>query len=321
MAPGADADRARLIAPDLPPSGAWEIASRRRADPKGVAQRDDFEHGAPAELTEGSIYTLDPFTGAVHLVDVPYAQLVGEPSACAIQAEAARVVGTHPSSTLPASGRPVIGLFSIGQCGSTLLARILTAAGAQVLNELDAFSAIGQVSRRWPEDPVVQAQLTAMAHGVVGHVARGAPAGPLALKFRRPAMQAAYAICAAGVRPILLTRSFDDWARSNTGVPLEDRIDALRRVIEDMAALPERPVILDYDRLHADPLAAAEACLGPVPADRHAAIRACLDRHGQAAADTSDVQRAREIWAQQADPEALRALGLASDLTLLTERA
>ena len=169
----ADADRARLIAPGEPPAGAWEIASRHRDDPTGFASPANFTLGAEARLAEGSVYTLDPFTGAVHLVDVPYSALAGEPFAYATQAEGATVLATRPYSGLMAATRPVTGLFSIGRCGSTLLARILTAAGAQVLSELDAFTTLGHVSRRWPSDAVVQAKLTAMAHGVLGHIARG----------------------------------------------------------------------------------------------------------------------------------------------------
>ncbi len=313
------------------------MAGLRRADPAGFAVPDDFVPGEPAAMPiHGSIYALDPVAGTAWLCDVPYADLVGEPFAYAVQARRARLIARLPADALPAGAvRPAIGLFSIGRCGSTLLSRILAAAGAQVLNELDAFTALGQISRRWPSDPAVQARLTALARGTLAHLGAAVAPGDLVLKFRSQAMQAAQAIAATGVRPVLLVRRFDDWATSHArhfpADPVEGRIDATARGIEDMAALPHPPRVLDYDRLLADPVDAAELCLGrPVPSGRHAAIRACLSRHSQrgtaldrprADPRNGDLTRAADLWRRLANPGSLARLGIGPDFIPLTRSA
>ncbi len=330
------ADRARLIGAVGPAPRAWRVAARLRADPAAFAQATDFATGAAAAMPgAGSIYALDPATATAWACDVPYADLAGHPFAYARQAEHARVLMRLPADALPArTERPATGIFSIGRCGSTLLARLLTAAGAQTLSELDAFTALGQTSRRWPSDPDVQARLTRLAEGAVAHAASATPPGDLVLKFRSQAMQAARAIAGAGLRPVLLVRRFADWAASTArhfpADPPEGRIDATARGIEDMAALARVPLVLDYDRLLADPVGAVALCLGrPVDPARHAVIRACLSRHSQsgtalerprAEACAHDLDRAAELWSRRANPGALKRLGLGPDLTPLTRR-
>ncbi len=334
-----DDDRARLLGGTGPAPRAWHVAGLRRPDARAFARPHDFARGAAAAAIprDGSIYALDPVGGAAWLCDVPYRDLVGAPFAYARQAERARVIARLPAAALPApaGARPAIGLFSIGRCGSTLLSRILGAAGAQVLSELDAFTAIGQAARRWPSDPAVQARLTRLAGAAIGAAGAALPPGDLVLKFRSQAMQAAQAITAAGLRPVLLVRGIADWAVSNArhfpADPPEGRVDAMARGLQDMAALPRPPCLLAYERVLADPVGAAETCLGrAVPAARHDAIRACLGRHSQSGtalerprADAShrDLARAADLWSRLADPGALRRLGIGPDLLPLTPRA
>ncbi|TDL81499.1 hypothetical protein E2L08_05105 [Palleronia sediminis] len=323
-------DRSALLAPGPVRPGAHAVADRPAPGDRSFIEPGHLVPGDAAEpITGGSVYALDAFRGAAILCDIGYDRLAGRPFAYAVQSAEAQRIEMRPLDTLaPPAARQVIALFSIGRCGSTLLGQALTAAGAVVLSELDAFTALGPLSRRWPSDESVQDRLAAIATALTGHVARHAPEGPLVLKFRSQAMQAAPAICGTGLRPILLTRDFEGWAASNARHfptdPLPGRIDALSHGLNAMARIGPALEMLTFRALLDDPVAAVETCLGaPVPAGRHAAIRACLDRHSQAGTDLetpraragdADIAAAARLWSDTADRDALARLGLGSDL-------
>ncbi|SHJ03329.1 hypothetical protein [Wenxinia saemankumensis] len=332
---GAAADgtdlRAALVDPVRAPARAWRVDRVIRPDPRAIAAPGDFARGRAVDLpSELSLYCLSG-SGGVVAVDVAMRDLVGAPFPYAVQAGRARSVLLLPWEEVdgPVPAAPVPAIFSIGRCGSTLLARALGAAGADVLSELDVFTGIGTLARRWPARADVQAALSDRAGRAVRHAVRGL-SRPV-LKFRSQASQGARAICASGtVAPVLMVRDIAEWAASVARTFGDENpqavVDPLVQGLRDVAALPDVPPVLTYDTLLRDPVAAVETCLGaPVPPARHAAIRAALatdSQAGTALADRPDqgdparIAAILDLWRAERPDAALRRLGLGPDLTL-----
>lgn len=222
-------------------------------------------------------------------VDMPHGEDALEvPFFYHAQRQAAQAVARVPFDTLdalypdmpPEVLRPLV-ILSIGRCGSTLLNRLLAAAGRVAVSEPDVFSQapglMGQLrvqADRAPE--VVQADAVAVLRATVRALAvwAGQPPGALALKLRNQANAAIMPIHAAlpNADYVFVFRQIAPWVRSyvtHFNRNPQELVTALRRSVLACDALVQAgrpPLILWYEDMAADPLAIVQRlCGGKTP--------------------------------------------------------
>ncbi len=315
------------------------VVRKCRPHPLEIAAPGDLAVSVPLPVLptvpEGwSVYAMDRARRAWTAVNVPDTALIGTvPFAHAAQYEratrAARVPWGAPRLRLPRT----LPVFSIGRCGSTLLTRLLTAAGTNVASEYDAFTAIGTLCGDRPADAALRADMARLAAEAAGYLTRGLdPESTLALKFRSQASDGAAAI-AAGLdadRAVFLTRDPDDWAvsmhRHFPNVGAAALAMQLRRHVIGVAQAQRfgcRIAVIGYDALTRDPAGAIRAAGGPVVAA--ADLRAVMEHDAQAgtpvartarraAPDAIWMGKFRSAWTSLAPAGDLRALGLDTGL-------
>ena len=312
-------------------SGSWSeprlIRARRKASETEPAAAGDFEAGDVCfRPPETSLYAM---TEAGWLaVDVPWRALAGEPFAYAAQFRRASRAVTLPYGGDRDGAADVLPVLSIGRCGSTLLARLLTAAGVPVVSEPDVFTALGDRRRAAPADPGVLADLTDRAGEALGHVGRAL--GPSAVKLRSQASVAADAIAAAGAgRIVFVTRGWEGWRRSMARAfpdqPPEAVVDYLLHGlwgVERAARAGAEVVRVDYDALSADPAGTVARVLGRAvdparlagAADADSQAGTALDRDRVADPDETLIARYDAVWRERRHELPGGAPGLDRDL-------
>lgn len=281
------------------------IQGRLRPSTVALAAPDDFvaggAFGPPPDLASWSVYCPDIDQGAWLVVDVPNRELLEE--AVFVYAEQharARRLALVPWGELAAETETetVLPLYSIGRCGSTLLAKMLAACDCAVANEYDAYSRIGTLAARLPGDGPVRRRLAALASEHTWHLQASRPDRHrrLVLKMRAQATSAApiMADC-TGPRAVFLLRDLRGWhasIRAHFPAMTDDMmVRSLARALRAVHRLREMGqgvVILHYEDLAIDPLGAAAAALGralrPEERDRLPGIMALDSQAGTALA-------------------------------------
>lgn len=192
--------------------------------------------------------------------------------------------------------RPLI-VMSIGRCGSTLVNRMIGAAGLVAISEPDTFSqAPGLNGTRPEQQDAGQARQDAVAvlRATVHSVATWAesPADRLALKLRTQANLAVAPILAAfpEARYVFVLRRRDPWVKSfatSFGHPGRDIAQILRRAVAALDALAQAGAELHiawYEDICARPAEALAALLGPnrpLPPGASEALAAVLEADSQ----------------------------------------
>jgi hypothetical protein len=129
----------------------------------------------------------------------------------------ARAVVSVPWERGRLSGDPVpepVFLFSPGRCGSTLLSRILSAAGTPNVSEPDFYTQLtaGAVASALnPFRRMIQSAVSNMGADLIAVAGQ-----PLVVKLRAESCRApALLLRSSEQRTIFMTRDFESWARSN----------------------------------------------------------------------------------------------------------
>lgn len=254
----------------------WHRILARHGEPRDVVSPDDFELGfegageaapRPAGLLaycadfarERLLYTMLPRNANVFGAAFLYsAQLAAAAGVVSVPFERLGEMG-QPEA------RPVL-VFSPGRAGSTLLARLLRAAGAAAASEPD-----------WPTqlcllDEAGQTALgAALAREVVraGWASLAAQLGPgFFVKLRSQCNTRPEALAAPGMRAVFLLRRMEDWALSRHRAFAEPA-DIVAQTLRDALVAVDRlrragcaPEFLWFEALVADPAGAVAELLG-----------------------------------------------------------
>ncbi|PCE33715.1 sulfotransferase [Burkholderia ubonensis] len=187
-------------------------------------------------------------------------------------------------------------IFSIGRCGSTLLSRLLAAAGEQAISEPDVLTSVAHF-----DDDAERGAAEGMRERIVQHcVAAFEPAcGPAPIiKLRARCNRAIDVFLNAlpHARYVFMCRDRDDWVRStsrafgDSGDALADLLKVSVEAFDRMHRAGVDPELVWYEDLLADPVGALRRIL-PRRADLDAYRGAIETALGQDAQEGSGLSR------------------------------
>ncbi len=249
---------------------ASSVRTARRIDRIAIAAPDDFvvcgRHRIAREQAADVAplpYCLDiPRGRALYVggVDIHGAQTA--PFYYLHLRRSARCVVSAPWEALPLNGAdrsaPIF-LFSPGRCGSTLVSRLLSAAGAPNVSEPDYYTQATSAvcaSRFNPWRERVRQVVAAMGSDLAA--ALGA-AQPPVVKLRAESCRAPDLLVAPTERRTLfMTRDFESWARSNARAFRNPAAKSVRKFLTALRCAAwlranSDCLVLAYDDLMADP--------------------------------------------------------------------
>jgi len=202
-----------------------------------AGRRAVYVDGVPAsEASAAPFYYLHLRRNAREVVSVPW--------------EAGRIVAASP-------GSPIF-LFSPGRCGSTLLNRILSAAGVSNVSELDFYT---QLTSSWSAGPFNpwREQMRNAVTNMGSDLAAALGAAPV-VKLRAESCRAPNLLLRPDERrTIFLTRRFEAWVKSNAqtfGNDARKSVAKYLRALNCYSYLKRNSMchMLHYEELDADPV-------------------------------------------------------------------
>jgi len=181
-------------------------------------------------------------------------------------------------------------LFSIGRCGSTLLSRLLAAAGEQAISEPDVLTSVAHFDDE-NERAAAEGWRRTVVQACVAAFAPSCGRAPV-IKLRARCNLAVDVFLEAAPHAlyVFMCRDRNEWARSNlrafgeSGAALADLLKASLEAFARMHRAGVRPVLVWYEDLLADPVGALDRI---VPASagrletRRGAIAAAFGKDAQ----------------------------------------
>ncbi len=262
----------------------------RRPSAAGYATADDLDlafdpaPAAPDEralihtadlVRERALYTLHTPSGAAAALESPFLYAAALDHATGVLSVPFERLGElHPEQ----DWRPCF-VHSIGRTGSTLLVRILRAAGFPAASEPDWFTQLCRLPEegKWLIDPDMHRTL--VAAGVTSLAASLGPSPFIKLRSHCNAQPEALSPVLAGARAVLMLRRRRDWGLSrwrHFGEQPEQVAQVLREgvaVFDRLASCGKPPHVLWYEALVAHPATALSGLIDGFSADP-----ACLAR-------------------------------------------
>lgn len=212
------------ISPETPVKTT--ITERRNGDSFVCATHADFRFGAKTPASAEDLQTALPYCLDVTGRKTLYLTGLSPHDACAAPfyylyarrtATAALVRGWwQQSDALPAHIPPVF-LFSTGRCGSTLVTRMLNAAGTPAVSEPDFYTQFTAGLLFAPDgDQFISAIAPALRHMTADLCRILGGNAPLVIKLRSDVSAVAHpmAMLHGTTRNLFICRDFDRWARS-----------------------------------------------------------------------------------------------------------
>jgi hypothetical protein len=244
-------------------------------DPAPVAPEERTLIHAADLVRERALYTLHTPCGAAAALESPFLYAAALDHATGVLSVPFERLGElHPER----DWRPCF-VHSIGRTGSTLLVRLLRAAGFPAASEPDWFTQLCRLTDegRCLIDPDMHRTL--VAAGVASLAASLGPSPFIKLRSHCNAQPEALSPALAGARAVLMLRRRRDWGLSrwrNFGESPEQVAQVLREgiaVFDRLAACGKPPHVLWYEELVSHPAAALSGLIDGFSADP-----ACLAR-------------------------------------------
>ncbi|HEY0105725.1 MAG TPA: hypothetical protein VGB91_06530 [Rhizomicrobium sp.] len=255
---------------------AATVRAARRRDRIAISAPRDFElidsHAvAPeaARLIAPLPYCLDlPGRRAIYVGGIESQAAQAAPFYYLHLRRHARRALSAPWETLPLAARPdgaPIFLFSPGRCGSTLLSRLLSAAGVANVSEPDFYTQATSAACASRLNPLRARMRMAVAAMGADLAAALDPARAPVVKLRAESCRAPDLLVGPNERRTLfMTRDFEAWARSNTRAFRNPAAKSVRKYLTALrcaAWLRQNSDchVVRYEDLLADPAAVAGA--------------------------------------------------------------
>ncbi|WP_052149578.1 sulfotransferase [Burkholderia pseudomallei] len=231
------------------------------------------------------------------------------------QRRTARQLLDVPFEQLEAPGRAArmapIFIFSVGRCGSTLLSRLLAAVGEQAVSEPDVLTSVAHFDDAAERAAALPARERIVQSCVAAFEPACGPAPIIKLRARCNRAVDVFLNAMPHARYVFMCRNRDDWVRSSSrafgdsGEALAELLKASVEAFDRMHAARVDPLLVWYEDLLADPLAALRRILRA--RDDLDAHRAAVERALRADAQEGSGLSRASLAARTGDAGALAA--------------